>query len=139
MQFRKAKRADNKNHSEFILQTDIANLQEQHNNVHICTFINLNTSARSNLKREERPMHAIKLKPDSSTKFKLKQSLNSRILLSNWLVRCNEHIAVDEPGEATTDQWSDPVDPVAGKVSSCHSRTKGASWVHGATAEGTGS
>ena len=48
-------------------------------------------------------------------------------------------VAVDEPGEAASDEWAHPVDPVAGEVSAGNSWAEGAGRVHGASGEWAGS
>lgn len=50
----------------------------------------------------------------------------------------NEDIAVDETSEATADQGSNPVDPVAVVVAADHGGAKGASRVHWPTGEWSG-
>jgi hypothetical protein len=60
------------------------------------------------------------------------------LLLADRLVGGDEHVAVDEPGQAAADEGADPVDPVAGEVAGRHGGAERAGRVHGAAAEGAG-
>jgi len=56
----------------------------------------------------------------------------------NMFGRTHEDISVDKSGKSTTDEWSNPVDPVTREVSGSNSWSKGTCWVHGSTGEWTG-
>lgn len=47
-------------------------------------------------------------------------------------------VAVDDAGQPAADEWTHPVDPVAGEVTACNGGAKGAGRVHGAAGEWAG-
>jgi hypothetical protein len=56
-----------------------------------------------------------------------------------YVARVDECKCVYQTGKATTDQWTNNVDPEAREVSTGDSRAEGAGWVHGPTREGASS
>lgn len=62
----------------------------------------------------------------------------SEVVGQGWVVRVNEDVAIDKPSNATTNQWTNPVDPVAPEVTANHGRSKWTCRVHWSAREWSG-
>lgn len=72
-------------------------------------------------------------------KKKPKPSTNLELIAGEWLVLVLQvEDGVDDSGEAASDEWAHPVDPVTGEVAGGDCGSEGAGGVHGSTGEWAG-